>query len=84
MTRDPVARLATGRDVPEIVRICSAGWRETYSGLKSVRYIEEMIAEFYSTRLRGSRLTSAHATKAGVVTWSLSLMGDSWSRAAAA
>jgi ribosomal protein S18 acetylase RimI-like enzyme len=48
MTRYPVARLATGRDVLEIVRICSAGWRDTYFGLKSVQYIEEMIAEFYA------------------------------------
>jgi ribosomal protein S18 acetylase RimI-like enzyme len=46
-TERPVARLATDRDVPEIVRICSEGWRDTYSGFKSAQYIEEMIAEFY-------------------------------------
>ena len=43
----PAARPATAEDVPEIARICAAGWRDTYAGRHPPSYIEEIIAEFY-------------------------------------
>lgn len=42
-----MARYATDQDVLEIARICSAGWRDTYAGLRSPQDIENAIAEFY-------------------------------------
>ena len=41
-------RLATPDDVPAIVRVCSAGWRDTYADLHSAEYREDVIARFYT------------------------------------
>lgn len=41
-------RLATPDDVPAIVRVCSAGWRDTYAELHSAEYCEDVIARFYT------------------------------------
>lgn len=41
-------RSAQPEDVSGIVRVCSAGWRDTYRGLKKPERIEAVIAEYYT------------------------------------
>jgi GNAT superfamily N-acetyltransferase len=41
-------RKANSKDVNDICRICSDGWRDTYQGIYSQAYIERTIAEFYN------------------------------------
>lgn len=41
-------RKATAADVGGICRVCTAGWRDTYTGLLPAPYIEQVIAEFYN------------------------------------
>jgi ribosomal protein S18 acetylase RimI-like enzyme len=41
-------------DAEGIARVCAAGWRETYAGLKAPAVIEAVIAEYYTPeRIRG-------------------------------
>ncbi|RTR29491.1 GNAT family N-acetyltransferase [Deinococcus radiophilus] len=40
-------RLAPRNDVPDIVRVCSAGWRDTYHGIYSAAYADAVIAKYY-------------------------------------
>ena len=41
-------------DAEGIARVCAAGWRDTYRGLKEPKRIEATIAEYYSPdRIRG-------------------------------
>ena len=47
MTR-PVIRRAETRDAEGISRVCAAGWRDTYHGLKEPERIEAVIAECYA------------------------------------
>ena len=49
-----VIRRAEIRDAEGIARVCSAGWRDTYSGIKEPERIEAVIAEYYAPeRIRG-------------------------------
>jgi GNAT superfamily N-acetyltransferase len=41
-------RKATAADVEGICRVCTAGWRDAYTGLLPTAYIEQAIAEFYN------------------------------------
>ncbi|MFC6592213.1 GNAT family N-acetyltransferase [Deinococcus lacus] len=41
-------RPATLDDVPDIVRVCSEGWRDTYRDIHSEAYAEAVIAEYYT------------------------------------
>lgn len=51
---DVIARRARESDAEGIARVCAAGWRDTYRGLKDPERIEEIIAEYYNLeRIRG-------------------------------
>jgi ribosomal protein S18 acetylase RimI-like enzyme len=56
ITGKPFARLATTQDVEEIVRICSQGWRDTYRDPATAQYIEQTIAEFYTSERIASEI----------------------------
>jgi ribosomal protein S18 acetylase RimI-like enzyme len=55
------------QDVPELVRICSEGWRDTYRDLKPARYIEEMIAEFHTPERIASEIGTRDESWGGYV-----------------
>jgi ribosomal protein S18 acetylase RimI-like enzyme len=47
-------RRAEARDAEGIARVCAAGWRDTYPGIKEPERIEAVIAEYYTPeRIRG-------------------------------
>src|SRR5436309_15991722 len=41
-------RAALAEDAAAIARVCAAGWRDTYAGLKDPERIEAVIAEYYT------------------------------------
>jgi ribosomal protein S18 acetylase RimI-like enzyme len=43
-----VIRRAEARDAEGIARVCAAGWRDTYRGIKEPEQIEAVIAEYYT------------------------------------
>jgi GNAT superfamily N-acetyltransferase len=43
-----IIRRAETRDAEGIARVCAAGWRDTYRGLKEPERIEAVIAEYYA------------------------------------
>ena len=46
--RSLVIRRAETADAEEIARVCAAGWRDTYRGIKEPDRIEAVIAEYYA------------------------------------
>ena len=49
-----IIRRAETHDAEGIARVCAAGWRDTYRGLKEPERIEAVIAEYYTPeRIRG-------------------------------
>ena len=42
-----VIRRAEPQDAESIARVCAAGWRDTYRGIKEPERIEAVIAEYY-------------------------------------
>jgi ribosomal protein S18 acetylase RimI-like enzyme len=43
-----IIRRAETRDAEGIARVCAAGWRDTYRGIKERERIEAVIAEYYT------------------------------------
>jgi ribosomal protein S18 acetylase RimI-like enzyme len=46
--RDLLIRRAEIRDAEGIARVCAAGWRDTYGGIKEPGRIEAVISEYYT------------------------------------
>jgi GNAT superfamily N-acetyltransferase len=46
--RSLVIRRAETADAEDIARVCAAGWRDTYRGIKEPDRIEAVIAEYYA------------------------------------
>jgi hypothetical protein len=51
----PIVRRAEPHDAEGIARVCAAGWRDTYRGIKEQERIEAVIAEYYTPERNQSR-----------------------------
>lgn len=57
MARHWTVRRATLDDVPAVMALAAAAWRDTYAGLLRLETIESFIDRAYSPRRLGSRIT---------------------------
>jgi GNAT superfamily N-acetyltransferase len=67
-----IIRRAETHDAEGIARVCAAGWRDTYRGLKEPERIEAVIAEYYTPE----RITREIASPEGWDGWIVAVEND--------
>ena len=65
-------RRAEPHDAEGIARVCAAGWRDTYRGIKEPERIEAVIAEYYTPE----RISREIAAPEGCDGWIVAVEGD--------
>src|SRR5215218_7033802 len=68
----PIVRRAEPHDAEGIARVCAAGWRDTYRGIKEPERIEVVIAEYYTPE----RIRREIAAREGWDGWIVAVDGD--------
>jgi GNAT superfamily N-acetyltransferase len=67
-----IIRRAETHDAEGIARVCAAGWRDTYRGLKEPQEIEAVIAEYYTPE----RIRREVAAREGWDGWIVAVEGN--------